>query len=69
MLWIRELGGWGLVLFAVYLLRYGLLFLLDLENPRIVESAVLVFAGLGVLKAGILLIRLSTAARICRLDT
>ena len=64
----REIAGWVLVLFAVYLLRMGLLFVMDLQTPRIVESAVVVFAGLGVLRAGILLIRISTAARIYQLD-
>ena len=62
--WIREIGGWLLVLLALYLLRYGLLFVLDLETPRIIEAAVVSFAGLGVLKAGILLIRMSTAAAV-----
>ena len=64
----REIVGWALVLFAVYLLRMGLLFVMDLETPRIVESAVVVFAGLGVLRAGIMLVRISTAARVCQLD-
>ena len=64
----REIAGWALVLFAVYLLRMGLLFVMDLETPRIVEAAVVVFAGLGVLRAGIMLVRISTAARVCQMD-
>lgn len=64
----REIAGWALVLFAAYLLRMGLIFVMDLQTPRIVEAAVVVFAGLGVLRAGIMLIRISTAARICQLD-
>ena len=64
----REIAGWALVLFAVYLLRAGLLFVMDLETPRIVESAVVMFAGLGVLRAGIMLVRISTAARVCQMD-
>jgi len=64
----REIAGWLLVLFAVYLLRMGLVFVMDLQTPRIVEAAVVVIAGLGVLRAGILLIRISTAARVCQLD-
>jgi hypothetical protein len=64
----REIAGWVLVLFALYLLRMGLLFVMDLQTPRIVEAAVVMFAGLGVLRAGILLVRVSTAARICELD-
>jgi hypothetical protein len=68
MYWIREIAGWGLVAFALILIRQGMLFLLDLETPRIVEAAVISFVGLGVLRAGILLIRISTAARVCKLD-
>lgn len=64
----REIAGWVLILFAVYLLRMGLLFVMDLQTPRIVEAAVVVIAGLGVLRAGTLLIRISTAARVCQLD-
>jgi len=65
---VREIAGWALVLFALYLLRMGLLFVMDLQTPRIVEAAVVMFAGLGVLRAGITLVRISTAARICQLD-
>ena len=68
MFWAREIVGWLLVLFSLYLLRAGLLFVMDLQTPRIVESAVVVFAGLGVLRAGIMLVRISTAARVCQLD-
>jgi hypothetical protein len=64
MFWIREIAGWGLVVFALYLLRYALLFLLDVETPRLVEAAVISVAGIGVLRAGVLLIRISTAARV-----
>jgi len=67
MFWVREIAGWGLVLFSLYLLRAGMLFVMDLETPRIVESAVIMFAGLGVLRAGIMLVRISTAARVCQL--
>lgn len=64
--WLREIAGWGLVLVALYLVRLGLVFVSDMESPRIVEAGVIIFAGLGVLRAGILLIRVSTAARIAR---
>lgn len=64
MFWIREIAGWLLVLIALYLFRYSLIFVLDVETPRIIEASVLTFAGLGVLRAGIALIRISTAARI-----
>lgn len=64
--WIRELAGWLLVLIALYLMRMALGFITDLETPRVIEAGVIVLASLGVLRAGILLIRISTAARICR---
>ena len=64
----REIAGWVLILFAVYLLRMGLLFVMDLQTPRISEAAVVVFGGLGALRAGVMLVRISTAARICQLD-
>jgi hypothetical protein len=68
MFWVREIAGWLLVLMALYLIRTALVFVADLDTPRLVEAGVLVLAGLGVLRAGILLIRISTAARICRFD-
>lgn len=68
MFWLREIAGWLLVLVALYLMRIALGFITDLETPRSIEAGILVLAGLGVLRAGILLIRISTAARICRLD-
>ena len=66
--WLREIAGWLLVVLALVLIRQGLLFVMDLETPRIVEAAVVFFAGLGVLRAGVLLIRLSTAARLVAAD-
>lgn len=68
MFWVREIAGWVLVLMALYLMYVALVFLMDLQSPRVVEAGVVVIAGLGVLKAGILLVRISTAARICRID-
>lgn len=64
MTWIREVAGWLLLLVALYILRLSLLLVLDLENPRIIEATVMTVAGLGVLRAAIILIRLSTAARL-----
>lgn len=64
MFWIREIAGWILVVGALYVFSVALNFVADLETPRIVEAAVATFAGLGLLKAGITLIRISTAARI-----
>jgi hypothetical protein len=43
-------------------------FAMNTTEPKIVEASVVLFAAMGVLRAGILLIRISTAARICRID-
>lgn len=68
MFWIRELAGWALVVFALLLIQMGLAYVSNLDRPKVVEAAVIMIAGVGVLRAGILLIRISTAARICRTD-
>jgi hypothetical protein len=65
--WLREIAGWLLVCVSLYLLRMGLIWLSDVENPRIVEAGVIVFAALGVMRAGILLVRVSTASRMSQL--
>lgn len=61
---VREVAGWLLVVTALYLLWLAVGFLQNPETPQIAEAGVTVFAGLGVLRMGILLIRISTAARI-----
>ena len=68
MFWIRELAGWALVVFAIVLIQMGLAYVSNLNRPKVVEAAVIMIAGVGVLRAGIMLIRISTAARICRTD-
>jgi len=68
MFWIREIAGWVLVVFALVLIQMGLSYVANPERPKVVEAAVIMIVGLGVMKAGILLIRMSTAARICRTD-
>ncbi|MGN6133842.1 MAG: hypothetical protein ACTHOU_05040 [Aureliella sp.] len=68
MFWVREIAGWLLVVVALYLIWIALGLVMDLDTPRVVEAGVLTLGGLGVLRAGILLIRISTAARICRQD-
>ncbi len=62
--WIREIAGWILILVSLYLIRMGSLFVSDLNNPKIIEAAVVVLAAIAILKAGTLLVRLSTIARI-----
>ncbi len=67
MFWIREIVGWLLLALALYLLRISLNFVMDLPEPKLVEGAIVAMAALGVLRASLYLIRLATAARICRL--
>lgn len=62
--WVREIAGWLLVLVALYMLRIGLVFLSDINSPRIIESAIVMLSGLGVMRCGVLLVRVSTAARL-----
>jgi hypothetical protein len=63
---IREAAGWLLVLAALYLVRMGIGYVSNPEDARIVEAGVVMLAAMGLLRAGILLVRISTAARICR---
>jgi hypothetical protein len=66
--WIRELAGWGLVGGSLYVLRLALGLAMNTAEPRIVEAAVVLSAALGMMRAGVLLIRISTAARLARID-
>ena len=63
---IREVAGWGLVALALYLIRMGINWVSDPADPKIVEAGVIMFAATAVLRAGIMLVRVSTAARICQ---
>ena len=68
MFWIREIAGWALVIFALVLIQTGLGYLSNLDRPKVVEAGVVMLGALGLLRAGIFLIRISTAARICQSD-
>ncbi|HQX52696.1 MAG TPA: hypothetical protein PLY87_08650 [Planctomycetaceae bacterium] len=68
MFWIREIAGWALIATSLVVMRIGLNFALASQSPKIIEAGVVIFGSLGLLRAGILLIRISTAARICQLD-
>ncbi len=59
--WLREIAGWLLVLCSLLLGRLALIYV---DNRQVVEAGVVVLLALGILRAGILLIRISTAARI-----
>lgn len=60
-LWLREIAGWSLVALALVLVQWTLLYV---SNRQVVEAGVLVLMLLGILRAGISLIRVATAARI-----
>lgn len=68
MFWLREIFGWALVGVSLVVLKMGLDLAFYTDEPKIVQASIVLFAAMGVLRAGILLIRISTAARICRLD-
>ena len=68
MFWLREILGWALVAVSLVILRIGMNFAMNTTEPKIVEASVVLFAAMGVMRAGILLIRISTAAKICRID-
>lgn len=68
MLRFRETVGWVLVSFAIFMIFAGLGYVTNLERPKVVEATAIMFVGLGVMRAGIMLIRLSTAARIYQAD-
>ncbi len=65
MLLIREVAGWLLVAFALMLIAFALDYV---SSRRVVEAGVVVVAAIAVLKAGTLLVRVSTAARIAVRD-
>lgn len=65
--WIREIAGWALVVVSLVMIRLAIQYVsvpVD-ETPGFVQAAVMMFGALGVLRMGILLVRISTAARIC----
>ncbi len=63
--WLREIAGWGLAVFGVALIWMGVgqLQAYDID-PRMIEGSVLCATGVMVLRFGIHLIRVATAARI-----
>lgn len=64
--WIREIVGWALVAVALLFAWQSLLFAMNTDTPKIVEAGVIMIGALGLMRAGILLIRISTAARLSR---
>jgi hypothetical protein len=59
--WFREFIGWALLAVALYLISIALQFV---ETRKVIEASVVVFASLTVMRAGILLIRMNTVARL-----
>jgi len=62
---IREFAGWGLVIFGLYLIMTALSYV---TNRQVVEASAVVFASAISMRAGVMLVRLATAARICTQD-
>ncbi len=65
-LWMREIGGWCLVALSMIVARMVLLYV---ANRQVVEAGILVVLTLGILRAGISLIRVAAAARIVARET
>ena len=59
---LREIAGWALVLFGLWLVSRALD---HVAARQVVEGAVVVFASFFVFRGGIHLVKASTAARIC----
>ncbi len=59
--WIREFAGWGLIALSMIMVRAVFIYL---GSRQVVEAGVLAIILLAVLRAGVLLIRISTAARV-----
>jgi len=58
---MREFVGWVLIVAALWFISIALGYV---DNRQIVEAGVTGMIALGTLRAGVLLVRLSTAARI-----
>ncbi len=63
--WIREFVGWALVAGSVFLIWLGIQFLREQSPPKFVEASIVMFTALAVMRFGLMLVRVSTAARIC----
>ena len=66
--WMREIAGWLLLCVSLWMIYVGIGFVSDTEKPQIVQAGMVLFAATGVLRIGVLLIRVSTAARIVQRD-
>ena len=63
--WLREIAGWLLAALGVYLIWMGVGELQSYDvDPRMIEGSVLCATGVMVLRFGIHLNRVATAARI-----
>ncbi len=63
--WLREVAGWVLAGSGLYLVWMGVAVLQNYEvEPRMIEGSAICFSGIMVLRVGVQLIRVSTAARI-----
>lgn len=63
--WLRELGGWLLVLVGLFLFYKCLFLLVEERPPGIIEVIPLTVIGIIVFRGGIHLLKVAVAARIC----
>lgn len=62
--WIREIAGWALVILALAMFWIGLSYLTAIQEPKIIESSIINIAAVAILRAGLMLIRISTTSRV-----
>ena len=62
--WLRELGGWLLVLGGLYVFAVCMAILLA-PAPSIFEASILSVVGIFVFRGGIHLLKVAVAARVC----
>jgi hypothetical protein len=61
-LWVREIAGWLLMLFGLFVLYVCYQYL---ESQRVIEAGPLIIVGVVIFRGGIHLLKVSLAARIC----
>ncbi len=63
--WIREIAGWLLVLLGLYVFYICFLVLLGAQGSLLFEAIFLTVIGVVVFRAGIHLLKVAVAARVC----
>ena len=63
--WIREIAGWLLVLLGLFVFYICFLVLLGAQGSLLFEAIFLTVIGVVVFRAGIHLLKVAVAARVC----